>query len=327
MVINTMTIGESTLSKYEYAANIDSLHHHRLNENGTSSRTTSHSTNPADHRHHHHPHHEIDSAGHVIHHHNHSKAKPAPPIPTIVINNKAIVSSINTLTRRHLGSVLYAPGLEPPDSEHPRTISHYVIPRCDGKVNCTLTVRIPRFYLSKEEREQVCRTRYVYGTDIYADDSDPLGAAIHAGWVCGDWGDDSVLETLGVSVNQKEGKDQETQMTLSSPPATPMLPPAGKDLHVTLLLLPTLQKYAEKRSHGFKSREWGSDHDGMSYQIERIQWVDEGAGRGEERTAAARRKRFKTAMGPKEAGPALSLGMGKSLGKSLESVRVGTVAA
>ncbi len=229
------------------------------------------------------------------------------------------------MPRRHLGSVLYAPTLEPPDSEHSHTISHYVIPRCDGKANCTLTVRIPRFYLSKEEREKVCRTRYVYGTDIYADDSDPLGAAIHAGWVCGDWGDDSVLEALGVDLTKKEHKTQE--MACVNPPVSPILPPEGKDLHVTLLILPQLQRYIEKRSHGIKSREWGSDHDGMSYRIEKIQWVDEGAGRGEERTAAARRKRLRTALGPDYIGPALRLGLGRSLGKPLESAKIGAVAA
>lgn len=190
-----------------------------------------------------------------------------------------------------------------------------------------MTVRIPRFYLSKEEREQVCRTRYVYGTDVYADDSDPLGAAIHAGWVCGDWGDDSVLEALGVPTSQINGKGQESQTTFLAPPTSPMQPPLGKDLHVTLLLLPPLQKYVEKRSHGIKSRAWGSDHDGMSYRIDEIQWVDEGIGRGDERTAAARRKRLRTTLGLKETGPALHLGLGKTLADSLETVKVGTVAA
>lgn len=310
----------------QYTADSNSLHHHHPNENKIPSRIGP-STNPADHRHHHHPHHEIDSAGNVIHHHSHSKVKPAPPIPTITIDNEAIVSSMNTLPRRHLGSVLYAPTLEPPDAEHSHTTSHYVIPRCEGKENSTMTVRIPRFYLSKEEREKVCRTRYVYGTDVYADDSDPLGAAIHAGWVCGDWGDDFVLEALGIVSNKLESKGQEKQMTFSSPPAKPMQPPVGKDLHITLLILPPLQKYVAKRSHGIKSRGWGSDHDGTSYRIHKIQWVDEGVGRGEERTAAARRKRLRTALGPKESGPALRLGLNKGLKESLEKGIAGVVTA
>ncbi|KAK4693706.1 hypothetical protein P7C71_g3750, partial [Lecanoromycetidae sp. Uapishka_2] len=163
--------------------------------------------------------------------------------------------------------------------------------------------------------------------DVYADDSDPLGVAIHAGWICGDWGDDSVLEALGMGPSKEEGKRREAQLTLLAPPARPMQPVPGKDLHITLLILPPLQKYVEKRSHGMKSREWGSDHDGMSYRITKIQWVDEGASRSEERTAAARRKRVRAALGPKDAGPALHLGSRKTLASPLESVKVGIVAA
>ena len=61
----------------------------------------------------------------------------------------------------------------------------------------------------------------------------------------------------------------------------------------------------------------------MSYRIEKIAWVDERAGRGEERDGEARRKRLKMMAASRAAGPAVHFGIGKSLGGS----KVGTVAA
>jgi hypothetical protein len=75
--------------------------------------------------------------------------------------------------------------------------------------------------------------------------------------------------------------------------------------------------------HGIKSRAWGSDHDGMSYRIEKIAWVDEQSARGEERDGEARRKRLRMMIGSRTAGPAVRFGVGKSLGGG----KVGTVAA
>ena len=199
------------------------------------------------------------------------------------------------------------------DSRLVYTSSPFTIPRCDGKENCTMTIRIPRFYLSKDEREQVCLGRAVWGTEVYSDDSDPLAAAIHAGWIRGDWGDSIDFSTLELDpVNdQKDAKQTE----ITALPSSPMLPPAGKDLHLTILILPTLENYASRICHGIKSRPWGNDHDGLSYRIEKIAWVDEKASRGEERGGEARRKRLKMTTG-KGIGPTLRLGLGRSLGAS-----------
>lgn len=233
---------------------------------------------------------------------------------------------VRDVPRRHLGATLYLPSLELPisltsyDPKLTDTPPPYTIPRCDGKENCTLTVRIPRFYLSKEELEKVCLGRAVWGTDIYTDDSDPLAAAIHGGWIRGEWGhgiDFSMLEA-------KPGKDAETNQTVfTSVPASPVLPPADKDLHLTLLILPTLQKYTSRVAHGIRSRAWGSDHDGMSYRIEKMAWADEGAGRGEERDAESRRKRLKMMTGLRVAAPTRRLGGGRPLDKA----QVATAAA
>ncbi|KAL8827779.1 MAG: hypothetical protein Q9170_006874 [Blastenia crenularia] len=225
---------------------------------------------------------------------------------------------IHHLPRHHLGSTLYAPVLEPASvtaAQHHTTklgVSSIPkpLPRFEGKANCLFTVRVPRFYLSDLEREEVTRRRALWGCDVYTDDSDPLAAAIHAGWVQGSWGEDmdvSMLEPFNAS-SQSIGKpaviDLETSetgpaissgstATLASPPPEPMIPPKNRDLHLTCLVLPPLERYTSKICHGIESRGWGDNHDGMSFRIERIEWVDEGVGKGEERTGEARRKRMR----------------------------------
>ena len=201
---------------------------------------------------------------------------------------------------------MYRPWLDPdaitgfitPRLSDPRAPN--LIPAYHGKENCTFTIRVPRFYLTKAEREEVCRRRVLWGVDIYSDDSDPLAAAIHAGWICGDWGeevDPAMLDPSQASIPKTElGRGialAAPDLTLSNPPSVPMQPIPGKDLHITILILPSLQSYASYTRHGIKSRPWGNTHDGMSFMVEKIAWVDEGAGNGEERTGEARRKRMK----------------------------------
>ena len=247
-------------------------------------------------------------------------------MPSTTINNDQILDKVRSLPRQHLGSILYSPTIESPtsmvsfDSRLVYTSSPFTIPRCDGKENCTMTIRIPRFYLSKAEREQVCLRRAVWGTDVYSDDTDPLAAAIHAGWIRGDWGDSVDVSMLELNTVNDTAEAKQTELTTL--PSSPISPPPGKDLHLTILILPTLESYASRVSHGVKSRPWGNDHDGLSYRIEKMVWVDEKAAQGEERSGEARRKRLRLTTG-KGAGPPLRLGLGRSLG----AVKVGMVAA
>lgn len=256
--------------------------------------------------HHHHRH----------HHHHHHHAKPASTIPqhvpSIIIKNDQLLSSVSHLPRYHLGSTLYSPVLESASvtaGQHDTTslgVSSIPtpLPRFDGKENCLFAIRIPRFYLTDIEREEITRRRAVWGCDVYTDDSDPLAAAIHAGWVQGHWGEDVDVSMLEYPSSILQSADKPTVIDvdagettiLTSPPPLPMVPPHNKDLHLTCLVLPALEKYTSKICHGIRSREWGDNHDGMSFRIESIEWVDEGASKGEERTGEARRKRFKALL-------------------------------
>ena len=177
------------------------------------------------------------------------------------------------------------------------------MPRYEGKENCTYTVQIPKIYLEPQEREEICRRRALWGTDIYTDDSDVLAAAMHSGWVRSEFGEDIDPAMLEVQSNsQADSKPGKTtpppEDILTFPPDEPMVPPAGKDLHVTLHVLPTLEKYASHVAHGIKSRVWGNTHDGVSFRIEKIEWVDTKERNREERSGEARRKRIKTRFGP-----------------------------
>jgi hypothetical protein len=75
-----------------------------------------------------------------------------------------------------------------------------------------------------------------------------------------------------------------------------MIPVKDKDLHITVLILPTLESYTGTVAHGIKSRSFPGKHDGMSFKVESITWVDEKSARGEERSGAARRKRLEALM-------------------------------
>ena len=256
------------------------------------------------HHHHHHHHHHTSKA---------TSATSAPNLykPTITVHSQPLLASVAHLPRHHLGSTLYSPRIQLPSStaSHEETKFGFAttpspLPRFQGKENCTFTVRVPRYYLARDQREAICRRRAVWGTDVYTDDSDPLAAVIHSGWVRGQWGEDVDTSVLDLCMNEptptslklaKTGS--EPQSTLTAPPRNgPMMPIAGKDLQLTLLVLPQLQNYASTVAYGIKSRSWGDNHDGMSFKIEKIAWVDERAGKGEERGGEARRKRIRAML-------------------------------
>lgn len=258
------------------------------------------------HHHHHHPHH------HHHHHHHPSRTSGSglsvsSPVrePRTVVNIEPVRSSVSHLPRHHLGSTLYAPRIGTPTTHASMegakfgyTSTPQPLPRFEGKDNCTFTVRVPRHRIDAARREEVCARRALWGTGIYTDDSDPVAAAIHSGYVRGSWGDDvdeSILD-LEIKDTYQHAPPASEEERESDQPRIPPVPPADKDLHITLLVLPRLDQYDASVLFGIKSRPWDGSHDGMSFQILRVDWVEEGAGRGEERGGEARRKRLRNLM-------------------------------
>jgi hypothetical protein len=94
--------------------------------------------------------------------------------------------------------------------------------------------------LERDANESVYR-RKLWGTDIYTDDSDVVAALYHCGHV-------------------NEAKAAENK----------------GDCVATLLILPALTKYLGSYRNGFRSRSWLVRHDGVSFMIHDVKFVQPG---------------------------------------------------
>lgn len=268
------------------------------------------SSNPTHHHHHHHTTH-----AHPSHHHHHHAPPPAPlpRKPTTTVISQRLVEEVAKKPRKHLGSRLYTTDLSVPSAaDAPRDAKikfnseMKAIPRFEGKENCTYTVRVPRSYLVTSQTtaasnepsalEEICRRRQLWGTDVYTDDSDVVAAAVHSGWLEGDFGQsmEAIHELFDDDAEVADAEDaDEVPMTLTSRPRKPVKPPPDHDAHITLLVLPPLDSYVGTTQQYVRSREWEKTHDGMSFMIHRVDFVDEGpGGRYIERTIQARKQRI-----------------------------------
>ena len=262
---------------------------------------------------------------HHHHHHHHLSSKSGAPTgvpfkkPKLMVDNSKVLAAVKTAKRQHLGSTVYEPTLQKAPSivasdgtpKYGFASLPKPIPRFEGKENCVFTVRVPRYYLRHSEREDICQTRALWGTDVYTDDSDPVAAAIHSGWIRGAWGEDvdvSLLD-LGDEVENPNPPASDTEQTpgevtvnVTKLPPHPIIPPSKLDLHINLVMLPRLEGYSSTIRYGIQSREWKkTPHDGMSFMVESIAWMDEKTSRGEERSGEARRERLKKLHGSRTA--------------------------
>lgn len=150
---------------------------------------------------------------------------------------------------------------------------------------------MPRFYLKPRQRQHIVLERHLWGARVYRDDSDPIAAAIHSGWIRGEWDDTVDVSMLDPRITAPNDAS-DAEATLSKMPAAPVIPPADMDLQIEILILPRLQEYAGTVEYGISSRKCKT-HEGLSFMINKIRWVEEGIGsRGQERTAAALKRRL-----------------------------------
>lgn len=248
-----------------------------------------------------HHHHHIHPSHH--HHHGPRAVVPTPPIvptnkPNININSQALIDSVKDRKRNHLGTELYNPVIElPPFATSSHTDDKFGYFSCykpkreftEKDLNCTYCIRVPREYLTPASREKVCMDRNLHGTGVYTDDSDPIAILIHSGWIRGEWGQD--IETALMDLPPAPPEDQELDEEMLEKPPIPVIPPEDMDLQITLVVLPKLQEYKGAVCFGVKSRDWG-DHDGLSWGLVKMKWVDEGSSRAVERTGKGRRARL-----------------------------------
>ncbi|GAB7360338.1 hypothetical protein MBLNU230_g8296t1 [Neophaeotheca triangularis] len=188
------------------------------------------------------------------------------------------------------------------------------IPVFTGCENSLYTVRVPREYLSPSSPtpttktktatdepsplEEICRRRQLWGTEIYTDDSDVIAAAVHSGWLCGDFGPEANADLHDLDLDENpptNPSSPSSSLALTTKPAHPVLPPAGHEAHISLLLLPPLDSYASTTTHHLTSREWNTStpHDGLSFAIHGIKFVQEGDdSRGTGRSGRERKARL-----------------------------------
>lgn len=283
-------------------------------------------SNATSHPAHHHHHHHHTTHSHPAHHHHHHAPRPAPTMrkPSISINTAKVLDAIAGKPRHHLGSQLYTATLsQPPNAEialDAKVKYHSemnVLPLFEGKENCTYTIRVPRYYLHPSRHgeqdgmsnafEEICSRRQLWGSEVYTDDSDVVAAAVHSGWLQGYFGEaNDDLEHLvpddeDGAAGVPDAADAANNTALPAPaqlvfPTRPKKPaqiPPHHDLHITILILPPLQLYVSTMQHHIRSREWGrrTPHDGMSFMIYRMEFVDEGpATRYLERGMTARKR-------------------------------------
>lgn len=239
--------------------------------------------------------------------------------PTTTVHSTHLLEEVAGKPRNHLGSHLYeadvsfSPSSVSSDPRIPFLNTMRPMPRFEGQENSTYMIRVPRWYLTRTEKqieagqpsrfEEICRHRQVFGTDVYSDDSDVVAAAVHSGWLKGDFGEwtedlqDVVDEDQEHEGKSREDRFEEAPLSLPSKPAKPVIPPSNYDAHITILILPPLESYASTSQHHVLSRQWSKDtpHDGMSYMIHCIDFVNEGSGgRSFQRGAKARKARMAT---------------------------------
>lgn len=133
------------------------------------------------------------------------------------------------------------------------------------------------------------RSRKIWGTDVYTDDSDILAACIHSGWL-------RLGSTTPLFSASKGDDSEEVSSTLHKAPRKKrkMTLPQHRSLKVTIVIAPRLIKYESSLRSGVRSRGWGNSHDGVSFAIESVELHENAP----HRLSRPRRKGIEHRFGP-----------------------------
>jgi len=265
----------------------------------------------------------------VPHHHHpprHHSPAPQPPAkrPKLIINSMPVVDSVASLPQYHLGSMVYNPSGNSNASSKGYSTTHSMLPRFEGRGNCIFQIRIPRRYLYERQRAEVCKRRWLWGSDVYTDDSDILAVLVHLGKIPPVLPDGVEPElVLAAQPGVMEDRDKEVgrrgnkaagkgKSMVNGSSGTGVLattsmdkingvPPVGanstssgylninKDIIVDILILPPLEKYSSTVRNAIKSRSWTKQHDGMSYMVSEVKTAEPGEAEGRGKSMRKRR--------------------------------------
>lgn len=245
--------------------------------------------------------------------------------PKKTIRISSIIASAKRLPRRHVGNFKYDPEVDQADISKPGydkfdiSIRPNLLPSFTqaDKVNCTYTVRVPKLWLQERERRLICKEAYLWGSGIYTDDSDVVAAAMHSGFMkaVGPEGVDQQL--LDRVVNEQNPRIE----GMANIPEKPVEPEIGKDAVVTLLVLPTLERYPGTARFGIGSRLWPesatkTEHDGVSFAVLKVDYVSGGVeARRMGRTGVSKRARIKQELEARRRGETLRIEMVEKMKK------------
>ncbi|KAI8582469.1 hypothetical protein K450DRAFT_227315 [Umbelopsis ramanniana AG] len=185
-------------------------------------------------------------------------------IPKLIIKNDLVWKSLEGKPEKSLGVFVYEPGVQ--------------LPVLEGQENATLEVRIPCWFLTYDNK--MVKKRALWGTDIYTDDTDIVAMIIHTGKY------EAMYHEPEVKLNNDVMLAMSGTAALIEPRRVDVntnIP--DHDLSVTLRVLPKLQRYTGTIRHHLKSRDWGSNHDGMSLFVEKVEQLPRGEARSKGRSA------------------------------------------
>jgi len=129
------------------------------------------------------------------------------------------------------------------------------------------------------------KTRQVWGTDVYTDDSDLLGILVHSGWIrlarrerklrAGEKGaGDEAIRRARESIKEPMNKRKRVSTILNEVAQhheEGEEEEVPKNLLVTVGIVPALVRYQGMERSGIRSRNWGNGHDGVSLRVENVQ--------------------------------------------------------
>ncbi|KND00009.1 uncharacterized protein SPPG_04356 [Spizellomyces punctatus DAOM BR117] len=139
------------------------------------------------------------------------------PGDVAVVNDERLIKLPKNVEERFLGHVNYTgPRVKVPGSIRVEDIELFLLPQFTSEHHySTIEVRIPAHLLTFKNNVAVRRSA-VWGTDVYADDSDVVGMIIHSGWYKPiDSPVTKTVRALGLTTERREPETQIKQEPLS----------------------------------------------------------------------------------------------------------------
>lgn len=133
------------------------------------------------------------------------------------------------------------------------TLKLFLLPRfTESDIGSIVPVIIPSHHLIAYRNLSV-RSRAIWGTEVYTDDSDIVSILIHTGNFI-------PFPTSKVGNNLENGQQRLPSSEYLSPPS----------IRCLIRVLPKLIKYTGSLRYGLQSRGWGGSHDGYSIRLEKM---------------------------------------------------------